>query len=102
MVIDLEGFCQLAEARAAAWTARGAVARLERSPDDGRSKAAAWLSIEVASIGGQLCVWDSGEGELEVYPAEAADQAVPRHYEDLKDPDLPELLAAFDKLLGEA
>ncbi|MFD6938762.1 hypothetical protein ACFWAP_21740 [Streptomyces goshikiensis] len=38
---------------------------LGRSPDDGRSKASAWLALESATRLAAITVWDSGETELD-------------------------------------
>lgn len=37
---------------------------LERSPDDGRDKASAWLTVTRGETTGQITVWDGGECEL--------------------------------------
>ena len=98
-MLSLDLFCRLAETSAAAWASRGASAHIDRSPADGRDKAAAWLSIEFGTFGGQLTVWDSGECDLCVVSGELPDEPLVQYREGLVDQDLPELLADFDKAL---
>jgi hypothetical protein len=43
---------------------RGIEATLERSPNDGRPKASAWLTLRRGPTEGEIVVWDSGECEL--------------------------------------
>jgi hypothetical protein len=43
---------------------RGIEATLECSPNDGRPKASAWLTLRRGSTEGEIVVWDSGECEL--------------------------------------
>ena len=44
--------------------ARGNDATLERSPDDGRDRASAWLTVTRGETAGQITMWESGECEL--------------------------------------
>ena len=44
--------------------ARGIDARFERSPNDGRSKASAWLRLQRGETEGEIIVWAGGECEL--------------------------------------
>jgi hypothetical protein len=43
---------------------RGIQTRFERSPNDGRPKASAWIIMQRGDVGGEAIVWDSGECEL--------------------------------------
>ena len=64
-MLDLDGFFALVDNSAAAWTEAGAQWTTNRTPDDGRNKHAAWVTIRHGDREGQLTVWDSGEAELE-------------------------------------
>lgn len=99
VVLDLDLFCQLAQDLVYIRARPGATARIQRSPDDGRTRTSAWLSIEVGSVGGQLTLWDSGEGELAVYPEDPSREPLLRHLDGVTDDDLPELLATFENEL---
>jgi hypothetical protein len=101
-VLDLEVFCELAAETALAWRERGATALVTRSPDDGRNKSSAWLTIDTGSIAGSLTIWESGEGELEADRLDADEDRSPlllRHVDDISDRDIPELLAVLDAAL---
>lgn len=43
----------------------GVTAGLQRSPEDGRTKTSAWLTMETGDRFAVLIVWSSGEAELE-------------------------------------
>lgn len=44
---------------------RGVTGDIQKSPDDGRPKSAAWLTLEGENHVAVLIVWDSGEAEFE-------------------------------------
>ncbi len=44
--------------------ARGIDARFERSPNDGRPKTSAWLTLQRGETAGEIVVWAGGECEL--------------------------------------
>ena len=81
-MLDLAEFCATVEAAATEWVAAGATWSLQRSPQDGRNKHAAWVTIEHGDLAGQLTVWDSGEAELEVGGPSELWRA--EHFEDLE------------------
>ncbi|MFE3737617.1 hypothetical protein [Streptomyces sp. NPDC059134] len=43
----------------------GVIGDLQRSPEDGRSKSSAWLTVETGDHVALLTVWSSGEAELD-------------------------------------
>lgn len=96
--LDLDAFCRLAPAVQETWTEAGAVASVERSPRDGRTKASAWLSIDAGVLGGSLAVWDSGEGDLEVW-RDDLQPVLLRHLDAVAEGDLPDLLAELEQTL---
>jgi len=55
-LLDLNLFYRLATAAQDARTQAGAVASVERSPDDGRPKAAVWLGTGTRMVPGNLLV----------------------------------------------
>lgn len=96
--LDLDAFCRLATAVQEAWTQAGAVASVQRSPRDDRIKASAWLSIDAGVLRGSLAVWDSGEGDLEVW-RDDLQPVLLRHLEAVTEGDLPDLLAELEQAL---
>lgn len=62
--LNLDGFVALVTTQSSSWIAAGATWTVNRSPDDGRNKHAAWVSIHHLDREGDLIVWDSGEAEL--------------------------------------
>src|SRR5262245_48012532 len=63
-MLDLGVFRDLISSLADDWSQQGVEHSMYASPDDGRSKAASWVRVEVGEVEGELIVWDSGEGEL--------------------------------------
>jgi hypothetical protein len=99
-MLDLGVFRALASERSDEWTELGAVVSLHASPDDGRSKAAAWVQIDIGERGGQLIVWDSGEGDLEFLRADGNAQM--KHYDDLTDTSVRRALDDLTELIADA
>ena len=64
-VLNLDVFLALVADSSAEWAEVGARWTTHRSPDDGRDKHSAWVTIRHDDREGQLTVWDSGEAELE-------------------------------------
>jgi hypothetical protein len=87
-VVDLGSFASAVMKRTSEWSARGASWELRRSPDDGRDKAAVWVTVKAHDgSAAQLTVWDSGEAELEVMAANGA--LTQSHFEGLLDAHRP-------------
>jgi hypothetical protein len=99
-VLDLGVFNALVSERSAEWTELGAAVSLHVSPVDGRPKAAAWVQIDIGERGGQLIVWDSGEGELEFLGAYGT--AHLKHYDDLTDTSVRLALDDLNALIADA
>jgi hypothetical protein len=55
--------------------------------------------VAAGDAGGQMIVWDSGEGELEFF--DAAGRFVQKHFDDLTDDSIPCALDELDALLRE-
>jgi hypothetical protein len=70
---------------------RGIAAELQHSPDDGRSKSSAWLTVEVGNRAMQIAVWDSGEAELDCVDLSSGD-ARSEHRDLHSDQELYDLL----------
>jgi len=79
-LLDLDAFADLVQSRRAEWAVAGIEASLHRSPDDGRNKASAWVTLKADVREGMLIVWDSGEGELQYL---GNGEVVCRHLEGL-------------------
>ena len=62
--LNLDPFLALVAGQSQAWVEAGASWNVERSPDHGRNKHSAWVTIEYLDRVGVLILWDSGEGEL--------------------------------------
>ncbi|MCJ1681140.1 hypothetical protein MTF65_28065 [Streptomyces sp. APSN-46.1] len=67
---------------------------LGRSPDDGRSKASTWLTLESETRLATITVWDSGEAELD-YADVARGQAHPEHRDLRTQLDVADAVAAL-------
>ncbi|MEV5678889.1 hypothetical protein AB0L68_27520 [Streptomyces sp. NPDC052164] len=74
---------------------RGILGDIQRSPDDGRPKTSASMTLENDDHGAVLIVWSSGEAELE-YVNLASGQSRQEH-RDLRAPG--ELLDAIGTIL---
>ncbi|WP_331745304.1 hypothetical protein [Kitasatospora sp. NBC_01300] len=74
---------------------RGVTGDIQRSPDDGRPKTSAWMTVETDGYAAVLIVWDSGEAELEC--GDWASGQIRQEHRDLRTPD--ELLDAIEDLL---
>ncbi|MFJ7421824.1 hypothetical protein ACIQXD_24910 [Streptomyces uncialis] len=61
---------------------RGITAELRHSPEDGRLKNSAWLTMEAGNRVAQITVWNSGEAELDFVDLGSGDNR-PEH-RDLK------------------
>lgn len=75
---------------------RGVTGEIQRSPDDGRPKSSAWMTVETDDYGAVLIVWDSGEAELEC--GGSTGNGIRREHRDLRTVD--ELHDAVESLLG--
>src|SRR5262245_37580968 len=85
-MLDLGIFRDLISSLADDWTQQGIEHSTYASPDDGRSKAASWVRVEVGEVEGELIVWDSGEGELLFGRPDG--EAYMKHYDGLTDETL--------------
>ena len=81
VVLDLDDFLALVDHGSAAWSEAGAQWTMDRSPDDGRNKHSAWVTIRHEDREGQLIVWDSGEAELEA--GGPSEPLIQRHFDGL-------------------
>ncbi|WP_237330103.1 hypothetical protein [Streptomyces sp. BA2] len=61
---------------------RGITADLQQSPDDGRAKTSAWMTLETDARLTALIVWSSGEAELEY--GDVATGLVRQQHRDLR------------------
>ena len=87
----------MASRRIEEWTRRGVHGTTDRSPSDGRPKAGAWIVIDAGDSGGQLTVWDSGEGELEFFGTYG--RVTHKHFDDLTDDSVRLALADLEAFL---
>jgi len=79
--------------------ARGVTAELRHSPEDGRSKSSAWLTVEAETRIIQVTVWSSGEAELDYVDLGGGDNR-PEHRDLQTDQELRVLLkSAVDWLI---
>lgn len=92
-VLNLDDFIALVTSQSHSWVEVGATWRVDRSPDDGRNKHGAWVTLQQGDRDGVLIVWDSGEAELEV--GESAVPFTQKHFDglDTADSALDELVA---------
>ncbi|MFE3526488.1 hypothetical protein ACFXOD_33725 [Streptomyces sp. NPDC059161] len=74
---------------------RGVTGHVQQSPDDGRPKTSAWMTVETDGYVAELIVWDSGEAELAC--ADWASSQIREEHRDLRTP--AELLDAIEALL---
>ncbi|MFJ6181799.1 hypothetical protein [Streptomyces sp. NPDC092295] len=72
----------------------GITGDVQRSPEDGRTKTSAWLTLEWDVHVGVLIVWSSGEAELEY--GDLATGQVRRQHRDLRT--FEELLDAIETI----
>jgi hypothetical protein len=98
-VLDLDLFCMKASDQIDEWAHRGVQGTTDRSPSDGRPKASASVVIDAGDTGGQLTVWDSGEGELEFFGADG--RVTHKHFDDLTDDSARLALADLEAFLPE-
>ncbi|WP_323180241.1 HD domain-containing protein [Streptomyces sp. NBC_01363] len=75
----------------AVFCARGITAELRHSPEDGRLKNSAWLTVEARDRGIQITVWSSGEAELDYVDLGSGDNR-PEHRDLQTDQELHALL----------
>lgn len=80
--------------------ARGIDVGFERSPEDGRPKASAWVTVQRGATAGEIIVWDSGECELlgPLREDEAAGTDPRAEHRELETEN--DLLAALARLLS--
>jgi hypothetical protein len=92
-VLNLDDFIALVASRSHSWVEAGATWSVERSPNDGRNKHGAWVTVQQSDREGVLIVWDSGEAELEA--GGSAAPFIQRHFDgiDVADAALDELVA---------
>src|SRR6476469_7604217 len=64
------------------------------SPTD-RNKTSAWVQADGPLTGGQVTVWDSGECEIEIYDARAAQPRWLEHFEFATPEDFIQVLERF-------
>ncbi|MEU6051110.1 hypothetical protein ABZ829_11805 [Streptomyces xanthochromogenes] len=74
----------------------GVTGDIQRSPDDGRSKTSARMTVETDGCVAMLIVWDSGEAELEC--GDLASGQVQQEHRDLRTPG--ELFDAIETVLA--
>uniref|UniRef100_A0AAU2JYG9 Uncharacterized protein n=1 Tax=Streptomyces sp. NBC_00049 TaxID=2903617 RepID=A0AAU2JYG9_9ACTN len=79
--------------------AQGIVCDLGSSPDDGRSKTSACLTLESKTRLAAITVWDSGEAELD-YADVAHEQAHSEHRDLRTSRDLATAMTALVEWLG--
>ena len=86
-MLNLDNFLALVSTQSSSWAAAGASWTVERSPEDGRNKHSAWVTIQHLDREGALILWDSGEGELEA--GGANDTFIQKHFDDLEVANAP-------------
>ncbi|MEV0097312.1 hypothetical protein [Streptomyces sp. NPDC050738] len=74
---------------------RGVTGDIQRSPDDGRTKTSAWMTVGTDDHVALLIVWSSGEAELEC--GDLASSQIRQEHRDLRT--LSDLLDAIEALL---
>jgi len=77
----------------AVFCARGITAELRHSPEDGRLKNSAWLTVEAGNRVIQITVWNSGEAELDYVDLGSGDNR-PEHRDLQTDQELHALLSS--------
>lgn len=97
-MLNLDDFIALVASRSHSWVEAGATWRVDRSPDDGRNKHSAWVTVQQDDRDGVLIVWDSGETELEA--GGSAAPLIQKHFDglDAADAALDELVALVIRL----
>ncbi|MFE5852451.1 hypothetical protein ACFQ61_04415 [Streptomyces sp. NPDC056500] len=73
---------------------RGITAELRHSPEDGRLKNGAWLTVEAGNRATQIAVWNSGEAELDFVDLGSGDHR-PEHRDLQTEQELHALLGSI-------
>ncbi|MFD4829226.1 hypothetical protein ACFWPV_05115 [Streptomyces uncialis] len=73
---------------------RGITAELRHSPEDGRLKNSAWLTVESGNRTTQITVWNSGEAELDFVDLGSGDHR-PEHRDLQTEQELHALLGSI-------
>jgi hypothetical protein len=73
---------------------RGITAELRHSPEDGRLKNSAWLTVEAGNRVTQITVWNSGEAELDFGDLGSGDNH-PEHRDLQTEQELHALLSSI-------
>ncbi|MFH8485160.1 immunity protein TriTu family protein [Streptomyces longisporoflavus] len=72
---------------------RGVTAELRHSPEDGRLKNSAWLTVETGNRVTQITVWNSGEAALDFVDLDSGDNR-PEHRDLRTEQELYVLLGS--------